>query len=106
MYSGSCRSRWRAPRPAAVGLALLAWAAGGQTGRGMSSRGDGELEAVVDERGDLRVPSNYRAAYEFWALGPSLSTRGWDPAKFIMSMRHLVRSPRTTRAAVSSMERC
>jgi hypothetical protein len=55
----------------AVGLALLAWAAGGQTGRGMSSRGDGRLEAVVDERGNLRVPSNYRAAYEFlgtWAI--------------------------------------
>src|SRR5262245_65068956 len=49
----------------AVGLALLAWAAGAETGRGMSSRGDGKLEAVVDDHGNLHVPSSYRGAYEF-----------------------------------------
>ena len=54
-----------------VGLALLAWAAGAETGRGMSSRGDGKLEAVVDDHGNLHVPSSYRGAYEFlgtWAI--------------------------------------
>ena len=54
-----------------VGLALLASAASGQTGRGTLPRGDRKLEAVVDGHGTLHVPSGYRAAYEFlgtWAI--------------------------------------
>jgi hypothetical protein len=55
---------------AAAGLALLSSAADGQTGPQMS-RGDGKLETVVDAQGNLHVPSDYRAAYEFlgtWAI--------------------------------------
>src|SRR5262245_36194479 len=55
---------------AAVGLAFLSWAAGGQAGLRLS-RPDGRLEAVVDAKGELQVPSDYRAAYEFlgtWAI--------------------------------------
>src|SRR5262245_56303998 len=37
----------------------------------------------------------------FSARGPSRSTRGWDPPRFTMSMRHLARSPRTRRSAIS-----
>src|SRR5262249_48703434 len=36
-----------------------------------TSRGNGAREAVVDAQGNLHVPSNYRAAYEFlgtWAI--------------------------------------
>jgi cytochrome P460 len=54
----------------AAGLALLSSAADGQTGPRMS-RGDGKLETVVDAGGNLHVPSDYRAVYEFlgtWAI--------------------------------------
>src|SRR5262245_37925261 len=55
---------------AAAGLALLLSAADGQTGPRMA-RGDGKLENVADVQGNLRVPSDYRAVYEFlgtWAI--------------------------------------
>ncbi len=55
---------------AAVVLALLSPAADGQSELRMS-RADAKREAVVNARGDLHVPSNYRAAYEFlgtWAI--------------------------------------
>src|SRR5215510_1659376 len=55
---------------AAVGLALMSSAAGGQTGPRVS-RPDRNLEAVVDAQGTLHVPSSYRADYEFlgtWAI--------------------------------------
>jgi hypothetical protein len=55
---------------AAVVLTLRSSAADGQSERGLS-RGDGTPAAVVDAQGDLHVPSNYRAAYEFlgtWAI--------------------------------------
>src|SRR5690348_6949920 len=54
----------------AAGLALLSSAADGQTGPRMS-RGDGKRETVVDAQGNLHVPSDYRAVYEFlgtWAI--------------------------------------
>jgi Cytochrome P460 len=54
----------------AAGLALLSSAADGQTGPRMS-RGDGKLETAVDAQGNLHVPSDYRAVYEFlgtWAI--------------------------------------
>jgi hypothetical protein len=55
---------------AAVMLALRSLAAEGQSGPRMS-RPEGTLEAVVDAQGNLHVPTNYRAAYEFlgaWAI--------------------------------------
>ena len=55
---------------AAAGLALLSSAADGQTGPRMA-RGDGKLENVADVQGNLHVPSDYRAVYEFlgtWAI--------------------------------------
>ena len=55
---------------AAVVVELRSLAAGGQ-GDLQVSRGDGAPAAVVDGQGNLRVPSNYRAAYEFlgaWAI--------------------------------------
>jgi hypothetical protein len=55
---------------AAVVLALRSSAADGESQRRMA-RGEGTPEAVVDAQGNLRVPSNYRAAYEFlgtWAI--------------------------------------
>ena len=55
---------------AAAGLALLSSAADGQTGPRMA-RGDGKLENVADIQGNLHVPSDYRAVYEFlgtWAI--------------------------------------
>jgi hypothetical protein len=55
---------------AAVVLALRSPAADGQSEPRMS-RPDGTLEAVVDAQGNLHVPTNYRAAYEFlgaWAI--------------------------------------
>jgi Cytochrome P460 len=54
----------------AVVLVLRSSAVDGQNERRMS-RGDGTPEAVVDAQGNLHVPSNYRAAYEFlgtWAI--------------------------------------
>jgi Cytochrome P460 len=54
----------------AVVQALWSLPADGQSGRGVS-RGDGTPDAVVDAQGNLHVPSNYRAAYEFlgtWAI--------------------------------------
>jgi hypothetical protein len=55
---------------AAVGSALRSSAADGQ-GEPRMSRPDRTLEAVVDAQGNLHVPSNYRAVYEFlgtWAI--------------------------------------
>ena len=55
---------------AAVVLTLLSPAADGQSELRVS-RADAKREAVVNARGDLHVPSNYRAAYEFlgtWAI--------------------------------------
>src|SRR5215468_5942404 len=55
---------------AAVVWALRSSAADGRTDLRMS-RADGQREAVVDAQGNLHVPSNYRAAYEFlgtWAI--------------------------------------
>src|SRR5262249_17122772 len=55
---------------AAAGVALLSSAADGQTGPRMA-RGDGKLENVADIQGNLHVPSDYRAVYEFlgtWAI--------------------------------------
>jgi Cytochrome P460 len=55
---------------AAVVSALLSPAADGQSELRVS-RADAKREAVVNARGDLHVPSNYRAAYEFlgtWAI--------------------------------------
>jgi Cytochrome P460 len=55
---------------AAAGLALLSSAADGQTGPRMA-RGGGKLENVADGQGNLLVPSDYRALYEFlgtWAI--------------------------------------
>jgi len=55
---------------AVSGSALLSRAADGQTGLRMS-RPVGTLESVVDVQGNLHVPSDYRAAYEFlgtWAV--------------------------------------
>ena len=55
---------------AAVVLALRSPAAEGQSGPRMS-RPEGTLETVVDAQGNLHVPTNYRAAYEFlgaWAI--------------------------------------
>lgn len=54
----------------AVVLALRSSAADGRSDL-RTSRADGPQEAVVDARGHLHVPSNYRAAYEFlgtWAI--------------------------------------
>ena len=54
----------------AVVLALRSSAGNGQSELRMS-RADATQEAVVNARGDLHVPSNYRAAYEFlgtWAI--------------------------------------
>ena len=54
----------------AVVLALRSSAGDGQSELRMS-RADAKQEAVVNARGDLHVPSNYRAAYEFlgtWAI--------------------------------------
>jgi Cytochrome P460 len=54
----------------AVVLALRSSAGDGQSELRMS-RADATQEAVVNARGDLHVPSNYRAAYEFlgtWAI--------------------------------------
>ena len=51
-------------------LALRSSAPDGQSELRMS-RGDGTREAVVDNHGNLHVPSNYRTAYEFlgtWAV--------------------------------------
>src|SRR2546430_11265606 len=48
----------------AVVLALWSPAADGQSELRVS-RAEGKLEAVVDAQGNLRVPSAYRAAYEF-----------------------------------------
>jgi len=55
---------------AAVVLTLLSPAADGQS-QLRTSRADRKVEAVVNAQGDLHVPSNYRAAYEFlgtWAI--------------------------------------
>jgi len=55
---------------AAIVLTLLSPAADGQNER-RTSRADRPAEAVVDTQGNLHVPSNYRAAYEFlgtWAI--------------------------------------
>jgi hypothetical protein len=55
---------------AAAGLGLLSSAADGQTGPRMA-RGAGKLENVADVQGNLHVPSDYRAVYEFlgtWAI--------------------------------------
>jgi len=55
---------------AAVVLTLRSMAADGQSERPLS-RGDEAPGAVVDAQGNLHVPSNYRAAYEFlgtWAI--------------------------------------
>ena len=55
---------------AAVVLTLGSMAADGQSER-RTSRGDGVPEIVVDGQGNLHVPANYRAAYEFlgtWAI--------------------------------------
>jgi hypothetical protein len=55
---------------AAVGSALRSSTADGQ-GEPQMSRPDGTLQAVVDAQGNLHVPSNYRAVYEFlgtWAV--------------------------------------
>jgi Cytochrome P460 len=55
----------------ALVLALRSSAGDGQ-GELRMSRAEGEREAVVDAQGNLRVPSGYRAAYEFlgtWAVG-------------------------------------
>ena len=54
----------------AVVLALRSSAADSPRDLRMS-RADGQQEAVVDAQGNLRVPSNYRAGYEFlgtWAI--------------------------------------
>ena len=55
---------------AAVVLALLSPAADGQSEL-RTSRAEAKPEAVVSAQGDLHVPSDYRAAYEFlgtWAI--------------------------------------
>jgi hypothetical protein len=55
---------------AAVVLTLGALAADGQSERRLS-RSDATPAAVVDQQGNLQVPPNYRAAYEFlgaWAI--------------------------------------
>jgi hypothetical protein len=55
---------------AALGLALLSSIADGQTGQQMA-HADRKLEVVVDAQGNLHVPSNYPADYEFlgtWAI--------------------------------------
>ena len=55
---------------AAVVLTLGSMAANGQSERRLS-RGDATLAAVVDQQGNLHVPPEYRAAYEFlgtWAI--------------------------------------
>jgi cytochrome P460 len=55
---------------AAVVLALRSSAVDGRSDLRMA-RADGQQEAVVDAQGNLHVPSNYRAAYEFlgtWAI--------------------------------------
>jgi hypothetical protein len=57
-----------------IAIAAVVWAlrssADGRSDRRMS-RADEPQEVVVDAQGDLHVPSNYRAAYEFlgtWAV--------------------------------------
>ena len=55
---------------AAVGLALRSSAVDGQSELRMSGA-DKKVEAVLHTQGNLHVPSNYRAAYEFlgtWAI--------------------------------------
>ena len=55
---------------AAVVLTLGSMAANGQSERRLS-RGDATPTAVVDQQGNLHVPPEYRAAYEFlgtWAI--------------------------------------
>ena len=55
---------------AAVVLTLGSMAANGQSERRLS-RGDATLAAVVDQQGNLHVPPQYRASYEFlgtWAI--------------------------------------
>jgi hypothetical protein len=60
---------------AAVLLELSSLAAHGRTGLQMS-RADAQQDAVVDAQGDLHVPSNYRAAYEFLGAWAIAATKG------------------------------
>jgi len=58
-----------------IAIAAVVWAFRSSAADGRSdvrmSRADGQPEAVVDAQGNLHVPADYRAAYEFlgtWAI--------------------------------------
>ena len=89
---------------AAVMLVRWSSAVDGQSELRMS-RAEAKPEAVVNAQGDLHVPSNYRAAYEFLGTWAIAAAKGVGSSELHNVYATPGTSLRSTPAATSLMER-
>src|SRR5262249_54626092 len=68
--------------------------------------GTQNAERVVDAEGNLRVPADYRAAYQFSGHGPSQMRRVRVRKRCTWFMRHLARSRPISKMDGSQMALC
>jgi len=73
----AARVPWRVSLVAIAAVVLALWLpiVDGQSDQRIS-RADDKPEAVIDSRGNLRVPSAYRADYEFLGAGAIAADKG------------------------------
>ena len=62
---------------------------------GMTATNDPKIEKVVDTSGNLRVPGDYRTAYQFWAVGRCQPIKARAQRRSTSSMRCRARPLRT-----------
>ena len=73
---------------------------------GMTATNDPKTEKVVDTSGNLRVPGDYRTAYQFLGSWAVSADQGRVQRRSTSSMRRLARPLRTGRTAVSLTALC
>jgi hypothetical protein len=73
---------------------------------GMTATNDPRTEKVVDASGNLRVPGDYRTAYQFLGSWAVAADQGQGSRRSTSSMRHPVRPLRTGRTGVSQTALC
>src|SRR5215469_6944407 len=73
---------------------------------GMTATNGAKTETVVDASGNLRVPGDYRTAYQFLGSGAVQPTKAGMQSRSTWSTRRPARSLRTVRTGVSQMALC
>src|SRR5262249_35003108 len=84
-----------------AGLMATALVAAEVQNHATAATNDQNAQTVVDAQGNLRVPEDYRTAYQFWGRGQSPLTKARVRNRSTLSMRRQARSPLTAKMGIS-----